>query len=336
MTPAPVPRPWTGRRVAVTGGTGFVGHHLAALLRGDGAIVTALVRTTSDTKRLHSLGCETVVAPLEEPAALARALHGVEVVFHAAGAVDFGGDLERIRAVNVGGTANVLAAARAAGVRRVVHTSSIVAVACSDQPEPLDERSRWNLGPLGVPYIATKREAEEAALAATGVEVVVANPGCVVGPDDFSHSEFGTFCRRFWRGRMPLYFGGGSNFVDVRDVAEGLARLADDGRPGERYLLTGENQTYGGFLTALATAAGRRYFRLGLPAWTGRMIAGVINLVPPRRGARPILSRESSRLLGRYFYFDAAKARAAIGWRPRPLAETLRDAHAFWMPARAA
>src|SRR5262249_32175909 len=162
-------------------------------------------------------------------------------LFHVAGAVGFGEDWEPFRRANVEGTRNVLAAARAAAVRRVVYTSSIVAIGAGPLPRALDETAAWDLGRLRVPYVTSKGLAEEAALAAAGggLEVVAVNPASVLGPDDFAGSEFGTLCRRFWRGRIPFHFGGGNNFVDVRDVAEGHLLAAQCGRSGERYLLGG-------------------------------------------------------------------------------------------------
>src|SRR5205823_1425063 len=106
--------------------------------------------------------------------------------------------------VNVAGTANILRAACQAGVRRVIHASSIVAVGASQTPDRLDESATWNLGGAGVPYVTTKREGEQLALhLSDGPEVVVVNPASVIGPDDFGGSEFGTLCRRFWQGRIP-------------------------------------------------------------------------------------------------------------------------------------
>jgi dihydroflavonol-4-reductase len=272
-----------------------------------------------------------MIAPLDDPDALGRACDGQEILFHLAGAVDFGNDWERCRAVNVGGTRNVLAAARGAGVRRVVHASSIVAIGAARRSGKLNETAVWNLGRLCVPYVTTKREAEELALAQTGdPEVVVVNPGSVVGPDDFSGSEFGTLCRRFWLGRIPFVFGGGNNFVDVRDVADGILRAGLFGRPGERYILGGENRTYANFFTALAQAANQRIFRLRLPTFVARMMAWVGDLVA-RPKPRPLLTRSQARLLGWFFWYDSTKARAELGYRARPLKETLADAYDFWM-----
>jgi dihydroflavonol-4-reductase len=329
---------WTSRRVAITGATGFVGWHTAAAMVRRGAAVTAVHRAGSDVSRLLTAGVACRVAALTDEPALEQAFRGCEFLVHAAGAVDFGDDWAKLRAVNVGGTRAVLAAAKAAGVRRAVHVSSVVAVGGTEAPCVLDETAEWTLGRFLVPYATTKREGEQAALAADGggFEVVVVNPGCVVGPDDYTGSEFGTLCKRFWRGRVPVYFPGGNNFVDVRDVADGVLRAAARGRSGERYLLTGANRTLRDFFGDLCRAAGRVLPRFALPAWLGVGLAQVGRWVVRRREGRPYLTPGQARLLGLYFYFSCEKARRELGYEPRPLAESLAETHAFWNPRRKA
>ena len=319
--------PFHNRTVALTGATGFVGWHLAAALRAAGADVVALHREGSDTTRLQRIGVRAALAPLTDVAALTAACRGVDVLIHAAAAVDFGGDWHAIRRVNVEGTRAVVEAARRAGVRRVVHLSSIVAVGATRRPDVQDETAAWRLKPLRVAYATTKREAEQAALAANGrgLEVVVVNPGCVVGPDDFSGSEFGTLCKRFWRGRVPVHFAGGNNFVDVRDVAAGALAAAVRGRAGERYLLTGENRRWQTFFQELVRAAGRPIPRVTLPGWLAPPLALVL-----ARGKRPALSADNAKFVGRYLFFSNAKARRELGFAPRPLRDSLADAFAFW------
>jgi dihydroflavonol-4-reductase len=324
---------WTGRTVAITGATGFVGHHAALELHRQGAKVVALVRPSSDVQRLRAAGITCRIAPLDDQTGLARSLVDCELVFHLAGAVGFDNDWQAYYRVNVQGTQNLLEAARLAGVRRFVHTSSIAAVGGSATPRILDETVRWDLRSYRVPYVTTKRLAEENALAANGrgLEVVVVNPGSVVGPDDFADSEFGTLCRRFWKGRIPFYFGGGNNFVDVRDVAQGIRLAAERGRPGERYLLTGDNRTYQGFFRDLAQAAQRTIPRLRLPNVLASVIGFVSDRLPSKESRRPYLSSSQAALMGMYFFFDASKARRELGYNPRPLRQALADAHAFWM-----
>jgi dihydroflavonol-4-reductase len=323
---------WHVRRVALTGATGFIGHHTTGLLRRLGAEVIALVRNSSAQQRLEQQGIRCVVAALDNPADLARGCDGADVLIHLAGAVDMGNDWQRCQQVNVLGTRNVLQAARSAGVRRVVHVSSIVAVGASRRPDVLDESAEWNLGELQLAYATTKRQGELAALldARCGQDVVVVNPGCVIGPDDVSGSEFGTLCRRFWRGRIPFYFAGGLSIVDVRDVAMGIQRAAQYGQAGRRYLLTGHNLRQGEFFTALARCAGRFYPRMRLPCLLGRFGAALADRWQGRGGRRPYLSAAQARALGLYFFYDCNRARQHLGFSPRPLFETLADTHAFW------
>jgi dihydroflavonol-4-reductase len=318
--------------VAVSGATGFIGHHLCAALTAAGSHVTALVRAFSDTSRLKALGVGCAVAPLDELGLLAEACRGKEVLFHLAGAVDFNNDWDQCRRVNVAGTQNILRAAAAAGVFRVVHASSIVAVGASTTPARLDETARWALGGHAVPYVTTKHEAEEFARSfRSGPEVVVVNPASVVGPDDHTGSEFGMMCRRFWRGRIPVVFGGGNNFVDVRDVAAGMLAAAVRGRAGERYILGGTNRSYTAFYSDLARAAGRPIPRLRVPTGFAVLGAAIADRLSARRHKRPLLTSAQARLLGLFFYYDSSKAERELGYRARPLAESLADAHAFWM-----
>lgn len=333
-TPAPTPdaASWAGRRVAVSGATGFIGHHLATTLRAAGADVTALVRAFSDTSRLKVLGVRCAVAPLDEPRLLAEAMRGREVLFHLAGAVDFNNDWDQCRRVNVSGTENILRAAAGAGLRRVVHASSIVAVGATPEPVRLNETSPWNLAGHAVPYVSTKREAEEIALAFRGgPDVVVVNPASVVGPDDYSGSEFGVMCRRFWQGRIPLVFGGGNNFVDVRDVVIGMLHAASRGRPGERYILGGANRSYTAFNSELARAAGKAIPRFRVPTAFAQAGAAIADRLNHKRNKRPLLTSAQARLLGLFFYYDCTKAETELGFRPRPLSESLADAYRFWM-----
>lgn len=311
-------------RVAVTGATGFVGLHVTRALAERGDRVTAVVRPTSDTSRLPA-GIPTVVAPLENKADLIRAFTGCDAVIHLAGAVDFGGDWERFERVNVGGTQAVLAAA--AG-RRVIHCSSIVAVGASRGPEKLDESARWNLAPCHVPYVTTKRRADQLAMATPGV--VVVNPACVLGPDDFASSEFGTLCRRFWRGRLPVHFGGGNNFVDVRDVAAGIVAALRCGRPGQRYIFGGTNRSLTAFFGELASTAGTPIPRWRLPGALAPAVAWAEQRFQLKRRRRAYLSPAQVRLLPWFFYFDCGKARRELGYAPRPLASTLADTLRFW------
>lgn len=322
-------------RIAITGATGFVGTHLVRALRAAAIPVRALVRASSKTEHLESLDVDCRRVSLDDAASLEAALLGCDVVFHLAGAVDFQGDGRRLHHVNVEGTRNILRAAANAGVRRAVATSSIVAVAGNREPRICDESERWNLASVRVPYVTTKRRAEEVALGERfgGLEVVVVNPSCVIGPDDMG-SEFGVICQRFWRGRIPFFFGGGTNFVDVRDVAAGHLAAAQFGRPGERYLLTGTNLTWNDFFVALSRTARQTIPRLRLPAVFGEWFAAGEALWRGESNKRPNLSPDQAKLMPLYFFFHHEKATRELGYRPRSLKDTLADTFASWRVRR--
>src|SRR5262245_56332817 len=139
MSPADTPAAasWAGRRVAVSGATGFVGYQLCMTLSAAGARLTTLVRASSNTTRLCALGAHVAVAPLDDADSMTRALAGHDVLFHLAGAVDFNNDWEHCRRVNVDGTTTILRSAARAGIPRIVHASSIVAVGASWEPRRL-------------------------------------------------------------------------------------------------------------------------------------------------------------------------------------------------------
>lgn len=324
-------------RVAVTGATGFLGRQLVRELTKRGCQVIAITRASSSIERLHELGAEISPYGLDNAELLKAAFRNCDVVFHLAGAVDFGSDWPRFQQANVVGTANAMNAAESAGVRRVVHCSSIVAVGASRIPQRLNECTRWNLGPMRVPYITTKRQAEELALAHNGPrsDVVVVNPACVLGPDDETSSEFGTMCRRFWSGRIPIHFGGGNNFVDVRDVVQGILVAWTHGRPGERYILGGVNRSMTAFFSSLAQAAGHSIPRWRLPNAMGPAIAFAEQRWSRQR-SRAYLSPAQARLLPWFFYYDCSKAQQELNFRCRPLHETLRDTFQFWRERKAA
>src|SRR5262249_36291172 len=156
-----------------------------------------------------------------------------------------------------------------------------------------------------------------------GLEVLAVNPACVVGPDDFAGSAFGRLCQRFWRGRVPVHFGGGNNFVDVRDGADGLLRAAERGRAGQRHILRGGNRTYREVDGALCGAAGRARFWVRLPGWLGLGLAAVVERWPDRKRRGPVLTAGEVRLGRLFTYFDCTRARSELGYTARPLSESL-------------
>ena len=287
-------------RVYVTGGgQGFIGGHVARELRAHG----------------HDVVDEWV--DLRDAGGIRRAIEGCEVVFHVAALYSFDATEAELEAVNVMGTANVIDACLAAGVRRLVHTSS--ATTCGPVPGRVateeDEPPAWE---LVVPYKRTKLESERLVLAAAadGLDAVVVNPTTPVGEGDTAPTPTGKMVRGVARGRYRAYVGtAGVNLVDVRDVARGHLLALERGRRGERYLLGGEDLTLKEAFARIARAAGRPAPRVRVP------YAAV------RAGAALGLVNRNEALLARLpEYFSSAKAQRELGYEPSPVDDALRRA----------
>lgn len=321
---------WLNRRVCVTGGSGFLGFHLIQQLRALGARVRSFslpLRPEHPLARLDDV--EQVFGDIRDAAAVRAALAGSNVVLHTAGLVAVSGPaLAHMHSVHGTGTHNVLAAADRAA--RIVHTSSVVAVGACRTLDALDEDSPFNLDDLAVDYVHAKRAAELLALqaAATGQHVVIVNPSYLVGPEDHERSEIGRLCARFWKGQLWLVPPGGFNFADVRDVARGHLLAAEKGQPGRRYILAGENHTLSSFFDLLARVAGLRPRGLvPLPAALFTLIAAIMEARARLRCRPAFPSLQQVRLHGRHWFYRRDRAGRELGYRPRPLVETLLDAY---------
>lgn len=315
---------WHGKRVCVTGGGGFLGFHLVKLLQAEGASVRVLCLPPSGDHPLRQMpDVDTYFGDLLDADLTRRAVAGTDVVFHTAAIVAvWGPALRRMDAVNVEGTRLVLDAAPG----RVVHTSSVVAVGAARDGTPLDEESPFNLADIGVDYVRTKRAAEE--LARTRSNVVVVNPGFLIGPEDHDGSAMTRTFRRYWRGRMPILPPGGYSLVDVRDVARGHLLAAEKGFAGRRYILAGENLDWRSLAARLADIGSFRP-RLApmLPASGLRALASVTELRARFTDREPYPSIQSARMQRYRWFYDSSRARTELGYQTRPIDDALRDAH---------
>jgi len=320
----------------VTGATGLVGAHVVRALLAKGWAVRALRRPSSPAWPAGEPAPEWAEGDLRDPDSLRRAAEGCDAVFHVAGHYALWAEDEAIfHTVNVEGTRNVLAAARAAGVARVVHTSS---VACIGEAPPgglADEDTVVRPSDLCGGYkrskLAAERVVQEAV--AEGQDVVIVNPASVIGPGDVKPTPTGKIVLDFLQGRIPFYLDTGLNFVDVRDVAEGHVLAWEKGQAGRRYILghpTG-NATLREFLQLVGDAAGRRPPRFRIPyalAWlagaTSTFVADRLTKRPP---AVPLVGVQMSR---HRMFFDPSRAIAELGLETRPLEETVRDAVAWF------
>jgi dihydroflavonol-4-reductase len=323
---------WQHRRTLITGGTGFLGYHLAKRLCAAGALVRTFSLPARDDHPLHDLPLEVTCGDIRDAGAVRRAAIGCDTVFHTAGTVAvWGPALRTMHEIHADGTRNVLAAA--GNATRVVHTSSIVAVGATRAGHVLDEDSPFNLAGEKIDYVAAKRSAERIALdaASAGKNVVVVNPGYLVGPEDVEPSVMGKFCSRVWKGQLSVAAPGGYSLVDVRDVADGHMLAAERGQVGRRYILGGENVFMLEFMRRLAAAAGMRPRAVPtLPMSAMWATAAACQMHSWKTQREPYPSFQHCRL-NRYAWFvNSGRAERELGYNPRRLAETLRDTYEWF------
>jgi dihydroflavonol-4-reductase len=281
-------------QVFVTGGgRGFIGGH----------VVRALEQAGHDVRR------EWV--DVRDRAALRRAVRDCEAVVHVAALYSYTASVSEMEAINVGGTRNVIAACRAAGVRRLVHTSS--SGTCGPVPgRAATEEDGPPLWELGVPYKRTKLEAERLVLAAAaeGLEAICVNPTTPIGEGDDAPTPTGRMVHGVASGRYRATLrSGGLNLVDVRDVAHGHVLALERGRTGERYILGGAaNLTLPEVFELIARAANRRPPRIRLPYAAAQGLA----LVRLANAHEVALARLPA-------WFSSAKAQRDLGYEPAPI-----------------
>lgn len=316
-------------RILVTGASGHIGATLVPRLVEAGHTVTVLAH--SDMRSLEGLELRHVQGDVLDPASLRAACEGQERVFHLAAIISTHGDPGGwVQRINVEGTRNVLAACRAAGVSRVVHFSSIHALA--DHDGPIDETRPLALSPKLPAYDRSKAMAEALVAEAVrdGLDVVIVNPVGVIGPVDHRPSPMGEVLLKFATGRMTGLVEGGFFWVDVRDVVDGALAAAERGRTGERYLLGSEWVSVvnmAGYVTEFTGTPAPRFVS---PRWLASFGAPFVTTWASLTGGRPLYSRESVMYLQCHKDVRCDKARAELGFNPRPARESVRDALAWF------
>jgi len=315
-------------RVLVTGANGHLGCNLVRELLGAGHRVVALVRPGADHSGLGGLDLERISGDVLDPPSIRGAVQGCELVFHAAAPyLVWARDPDDIVRPAVEGTENVLRAAKAAGVRRVVFTSSSNAVGFTSDPQrPLDELS-WNEAPRS-PYVRAKTMAERrvwALSAELDLPVVAVLPTAVLGRFDYRVTPTTAPVLDAVQGRGPVPFA--MNLVDVRDVARAHVLAAERGKPGERYLAGGQNVTTAELAEIIWQLAGIRP-KQGLPPYPVLLaVATVADLIARRTGKPPIISPDIARESrgGRQPVFDCSKIQRELGLAPRSAEQVVSE-----------
>lgn len=327
MQPAEPSNDLAGRRIAVTGGAGFIGGALCRRLAGAGAEVVGLDLEAAAADRVLAAGADFIECDITDRPALEPALEGAEIVVHTAAIVSDWGPMSAYVRVNVAGTANVIGAARAVGAGRVVHVSSVV-VYGYDSPAELDETAPRRT--CGIPYIDTKSASD--ALACRAGAIVI-RPGDVYGPGSIPWTLRPVEAIR--AGRFALV-GGGEGImlpVYIDDLVEAIVAGIERGEPGRAYAAwDGEPATFGQFFNRYAEMLGKGELRR-LPRQMLFAVGAAMEASARLTGRAPTLTRNALTLVSRRGTVSTRRIREELGWEPKvPLDEGMRRTEA-WLRA---
>jgi dihydroflavonol-4-reductase len=317
------------RTALVTGASGFVGSAVARLLVAAGARVRVLMRPNSDRRNIAGLDVEHREGSLEDGASLVAALDGCTELYHVA--ADYRlwvPDPAAMFRANVDGTRSLMEAALAAGVGRVVYTSSVATLGIV--PGGIaDETTPSGYADMVGPYKQSKFLAEvevKRLVAQRGLPAVIVNPSTPVGPRDIKPTPTGRMIVEAATGKMPAFVDTGLNLVHVDDVAAAHLLAGEKGVVGERYILGGENLSLARILAEVASLSGRKPPTIQVPIAPLFPIALAAELVARVTGKEPFVTRDGLRMARKTMFFSSEKAKRELGYAPRPVRQGLSDA----------
>jgi dihydroflavonol-4-reductase len=331
--------------VLVTGGAGFIGSHLVRRLVALGQRVRVLERPGARVSHLPLDQIDLVFADVRDRPAVERAIRGCREVYHLAANPHLWTQQRGLfRQVNYVGAVNVLESALAAGARRVLHTSTESILTRARQTTPITEEQSVSLDDVIGPYCRSKYLAEQHAfaLARAGAPVLLVNPTLPIGPGDLGRTPPTQMILDCCLGKRREYLDAELNLIDARDVAEGMVRTMERGRPGRRYLLGHENWSIQSLFTHLAKMTGQQPPRWQVPYGVALAAAHVSEFVADVFTHRaPAATVTGVKLTRRRMHFDPRRSLAELGLSPRPVTDTLAETVAWfrqvgWLPATSA
>jgi dihydroflavonol-4-reductase len=323
--------------VFVTGASGFVGSAVARRLQQKGFRLRLAVRASSRRDNLEGLDAEVVVADIKDRAALEKAMAGCRYLFHVA--ADYrlwAKDPEEIVRNNRDGTLAPMQAALAAGVERVVYTSSVATLKARTDGVPVDETCRHSEQTAIGAYKRSKVVAErvvEKMVAEEGLPAVLVSPSTPIGPRDIKPTPTGRIIVEAATGKIPAFVDTGLNLVHVDDVAEGHILALEKGRIGETYILGGEDVSLRQMLAVIAELAGRKAPTINLPRAPLYPIAWIAEAIARVTGNEPFVTADALTMAKYHMFFSSAKATRELGYTARPYREALADAFAWFKAA---
>lgn len=317
-------------RSLVTGASGFVGSAVLRHLIDAGHEVRVLVRPRGDRRNLAGLKVEIHEGDLTDKGSLREAVAGCDYLFHVA--ADYRlwiPDPDSIYRINVTGTEDLVRCAVAAGVEKIIYTSSVATLGLNRGGTPADEDTPVTIDDMVGHYKRSKYLAEQKVLElirSIDAPVVTVNPSTPVGPRDIKPTPTGRIFVDTLRGRMPAYVDTGLNIVHVDDVARGHLLALEHGKIGERYILGGENMPLREILAQICGIAGRTPPRIRLPHNVVLPVAWLSERWARLTGTTPVATVDEIRMAKKYMYFSSDKAREQLGYNPRPAREGIEAA----------
>ena len=316
--------------IAVTGAGGHIGSNLVPALLETGAQVRVLVR--QDVRGIEGLDVERINGDVLDRSDVARLVEGVDAAYHLAAHITLWRRDKRAAVLNIQGPRNVAQACLSAGVRRLVHVSSIHALKDHPLDEPITEERAPADETVNRAYDKSKAAGEQQVRQAIkkGLDAVIVNPTGVIGPRDFKLSRMGQVIYELATGKMPALIDAGYDFVDVRDVVKGMMAAMKEGRTGERYLLSGNHATLAQMAKVVEAETGVASPRWTSPMWLAQIGAPFSTAWAMALGQEPKYTSASLEVLRGNQDIRHDKATTELGYQPRPMAETIIDTIA-WM-----
>jgi dihydroflavonol-4-reductase len=320
--------------ILVTGGAGFIGHHLVRQLVEAGERVRVLDLPNASASHLPLDRIDLIRGDIRDRSLVAKAVRGCREVYHLAGNPNLWTQRRgHFHQVNYLGTVHVLEEALATGVRRVLHTSTESILTRTGQTAPIDEGQHVGLQDVVGPYCRSKYRADRFAfrLARSGAPVVVVSPTLPVGPGDRNRTPPTQMMLDFCLGRRREYLDASLNLIDVRDVAEGMTRAMAQGRPGRRYLLGNENLSIREVFAHLARLTSLPEPRWEVPYPLALAVAYLSEFVADVYTHRcPAATVTGVKLTRRIMHFDPERSLDELGLRPRPVVQAMAEAVAWF------
>jgi len=328
-------------RIGITGANGFIGAHLLRSAVAKGFRPVAFLQRNTSLMPIADLEgkYDPVFGDLLDRESVDAFAGRCDAIFHLAGLNRYWAeDRALFHQVNVLGVQNVAEACARRGVQKLIHTSSCITLGASDAACPRNEDSPYNLERLNFLYADTKKAGEEEIkrrVRERGLPAVIVNPTSAIGERDYGPTPIGKPIADIARGMWPVYVAGGACFIDVHDVVRGLWLALERGTVGRQYLLVGENLSNQEFMTTVAGIAGVGLPRFKVPKALLDVAGAVAEWTADRFTRKaPALTSAMSSLIGRYLYFDGARAHTELGFKAGPVRPAIERCVLWFREAR--